>query len=181
MRRFVRSGLFTLFALIGVLSLSAPAFAGWGRCCCCSSCCSSCSGCYSCYGCYGCGSCCYSYPSSCGYCCPSSCGYSCPSSCGYGCPSSCNNNYGACNQASCGNYDCGAVVPVSLAVRQVKGAYFNVCFSTWVEVDVMVPAWQAMVGVSAYARVPAVGDVRVWITEVYAVPKVNAPKFANPS
>jgi hypothetical protein len=46
-----------------------------------------------------------------------------------------------------------------------------------VSAEVMVPAWQACVGVSTYARVPAVGNVRVWITDVPATPSVEAPKF----
>jgi hypothetical protein len=70
---------------------------------------------------------------------------------------------------------CG--MPMGLPLRQVKGAYFNTYFSTWVQADVMVPAWQACVGVSTFARVPAVGNARVWITDVPTQPQVGPPVF----
>ena len=123
---------------------------------------------------------CYSY--GCGLCGYGSCGYG---SCGYG--------SGLCGYGSCGygyaGYSVGPVglgtcchdaVQLDIAVRQCRVAYFNPHYSTWVEVDVMVPYYEAAVGLSTCALIPNVGYQRGWITKVFTIPNVNAPRFDAP-
>jgi len=75
--------------------------------------------------------------------------------------------------------DCADGIPVGIPYKQVKGAYFDCCFSVWVEALVMVPANQAEVGVSTLGYIPKVGSVRLWITEVPKTPMVGPPKFTS--
>ena len=96
-------------------------------------------------------------------------GASTAQACGRGCCYSCYNScYTSCYTP---------VWTPDIALRQCKGTYFNVPFSVWTEVDVMVPFYQAAVGLTTDAWVPGMGDARVWITEVYTVPRVSPPPF----
>jgi hypothetical protein len=123
------------------------------------------------YGSYGYGSCGYGGYGSYGY-----------GSCGYGL-----GGYGGCGLGGCdGGYSIGPVglgtcchdsVQLDIAVRQCRVAYFDPHYSVWVEADVMVPYYEAAVGLSTCALIPNVGYKRGWITQVFTIPNVGAPKF----
>jgi hypothetical protein len=66
-------------------------------------------------------------------------------------------------------------VQLDIALRQCKLAYFNPHYSTWIEVDAMVPYYEAVKGVSTCSKVPGLGYVRGWIAEVYDIPRVFPP------
>jgi hypothetical protein len=68
------------------------------------------------------------------------------------------------------------VVVKPAAVRQVRVTFFDAAYSLWIETDALVGASVAEVGVSAIVDVPGVGKVQAWIVEVYARPKLSAPK-----
>jgi hypothetical protein len=77
---------------------------------------------------------------------------------------------------------CVVVAPVVVApaapMRQCRGTYFDTAYSTWCEVDVLVPFHLAAVGTSYDAFIPRVGSrVQVWITHVYTIPRVKPPEF----
>ncbi len=144
-------------------------------------------GCGTCsYSSYGCNTCGYGYGcNSCGYgsgygCNTYGSGYGC-NSCGsgYGC-NSCGSGYG-CN--SCGSGGCGVgtcchdSVQPDIALRQCRIAYFDSHYSVWVEVDVLVPYYEAAVGLSTCAKVPGDGYQRGWITQVATIPNVGPPQF----
>jgi hypothetical protein len=65
-------------------------------------------------------------------------------------------------------------------LRQVRAIYFSLNYSSWFEVDAMVPLSHAVVGVSTTVEVPKVGSVRGWVTSVYSQPR-TAPPAASPA
>lgn len=68
--------------------------------------------------------------------------------------------------------------PSCVAYKQCRGTYFDTGSSAWFETDLLVNSCCAEVGVSVTAKVGKLGYLTVWITEVYAKPKLGPPAFA---
>ena len=57
--------------------------------------------------------------------------------------------------------------------RQCSGVFFSTETSAWFAMDCLVPADYAQVGVLTTGLLPGVGKKKLWITEVYAQPKLT--------
>ncbi len=74
-----------------------------------------------------------------------------------------------------------APVPAPPALRQCKGVYFSPEFSAWFTVDCLVVFDQALPGTLVMGEIPGLGARKLWLLDVYQVPKVNPPTLPERS